>query len=493
LSTVDSPARSTSRAPAWSGELFPSLVRPAEQAEITVAGESLTYAELARAAGGVAKRLRGSRRVVVYAAPTLDTVVSVVGALAAGVPVVTISTHSGRSELEHIIRDSEPEIVLASSTAELPAQLAALPRLPPDGPGGDYREEAADDPERTALIIYTSGTTGLPKGVQIPRRAIATNLDGLADAWAWSPDDVLVHALPLFHAHGLVLGTLGPLRRGGQLVHVGRFEPEAVARALAAGGTMMFGVPTMYSRMADACTEHAEVARGLADTRLLVSGSAALPAIEHQRIEHLTGQRIVERYGLTETLMNTAIRVDAERTPGYVGPPLDHVELKLLDDDCEILDTWDDETFGEIALRGPNLFTGYLNRPEATAEAMHEGWFLTGDLATRRADGYIRIIGRRSTDLIKSGGYRIGAGEVEGVLLEHPAVAEVAVKGLPDAELGERVVAWVVLRPGVDTQDDELIDHAATLLSTHKRPREIRFVDEMPRNPMGKLVKSRLS
>ena len=196
---------------------------------------------------------------------------------------------------------------------------------------------------------------------------------------------------------------------------------------------------------------------------------------------------------MTETLMNTAVRADGERAPGYVGPPLPGVELRLLDDDRNVIEALDDETIGEIALRGPNLFTGYLNRPDATADAFDDGWFLTRDLATRRADGYVRrIVGRRSTDLIKSGGYRIGAGEVEGVLLEHPAVAEAAVKGLPDPDLGERVVAWVALRPGSAATADELIDHAAALLSTHKRPREIRFVDALPRNPMGKVVKAQL-
>lgn len=477
---------------AWSGELFPALARPAAGAAVEVDGESLTYEQLARAAGGVAARLAGVRRAALYATPTLDTVVGVVGALAAGVPLVTISTHSGPKELEHILRDSEPDVVLAGAGTELPEQLAALPRLSPDGAGADYRERATDDPERTALLIYTSGTTGLPKGVQIPRRAIATNLDALADAWAWTSEDVLVHALPLFHAHGLVLGTLGPLRLGGRLVHVGRFAADRIAEALRAGGTMMFGVPTMYSRLTDACATDAAIAPALAGARLLVSGSAALPAVEHERIERLTGQRIAERYGMTETLMNTAVRADGERAPGYVGPPLPGVELRLLDDAHHVIDVADGATIGEIALRGPNLFTGYLNRPDATADAMHGGWFLTGDLATRRVDGYVRIVGRRSTDLIKSGGYRIGAGEVEGVLLEHPAVAEVAVKGLPDPELGERVVAWVVLRPGARAGGEELIDHAAALLSTHKRPREIRFLDELPRTPLGKVVKSRL-
>jgi malonyl-CoA/methylmalonyl-CoA synthetase len=248
----------------------------------------------------------------------------------------------------------------------------------------------------------------------------------------------------------------------------------------------------MYHRIADACEASPELASSFARARLLVSGSAALPAYEHQRMERLTGQRIVERYGMTETIMNTAVRASGERRPGYVGPPVDGVELRLVDESGRPLERADDETIGEIVVRGPNLFTGYLNREEETAAAMHEGWFHTGDMATISADGYVRIVGRRSTDIIKSGGFKIGAGEIEGALLEHPAVAEVAVKGEPDDDLGERVVAWVVLREGQAPSADELLSHASTLLSRHKHPREIHFVEALPRNAMGKVVKKQL-
>jgi malonyl-CoA/methylmalonyl-CoA synthetase len=468
--------------------LFPALAAGRDEESLRVGGEAMTYAELARAAGGLAARLGGVARAAVVATSTLDTCVAVVGALAAGAAVVPINPASADSEIEHVLGDSEPEVVIAPE-GQSPAQL---PRVSPRGSGGDYGEAAAGDPERTALIIYTSGTTGLPKGVQIPRRAIASNLDALFETWAWTPEDRLVHALPLFHVHGLVLGTLGPLRLGGRVEHVGRFSPDGVAAALRAGGTMMFGVPTMYHRLGDAAEQEGAVAEALAGARLLVSGSAALPAVEHRRLEQLTGQKIVERYGMTETLMNTAVRADGERRPGYVGLPVPGVDLRLLGDDGRELDPGD-EAIGEIEVRGPNLFTGYLNRPDATAEAMHDGWFVTGDLATRSPDGYVRIVGRRSTDLIKSGGYKIGAGEVEGALLEHAAVAEVAVKGVPDDDLGECVVAWVVASPGSAPSADELMAHTATLLARHKCPREIRFVDELPRNAMGKVIKKELA
>jgi malonyl-CoA/methylmalonyl-CoA synthetase len=246
----------------------------------------------------------------------------------------------------------------------------------------------------------------------------------------------------------------------------------------------------MYHRLAAAAEKEPGVARALGRARLLVSGSAPLPAREHERIERLCGQRIVERYGMTETLMNCAVRASGDRRPGYVGPPLPGVELRLVDDEGAVVA--EPDAVGEIEIRGPNLFLGYLNRPDATAEAIREGWFRTGDLATRAPDGNVRIVGRRSTDLIKTGGYRVGAGEVEGALLEHPAVAEVAVTGEPDDDLGERIVAWVVLAPGATASEQELAEHVALLLSSHKRPRAVRFVEALPRNEMGKVLKTAL-
>jgi malonyl-CoA/methylmalonyl-CoA synthetase len=472
--------------------LFPRLAVPADGEAIRVAGEALGYRELRDRAAGVALRLAGSRRVAAWAEPTLATCVGVLGSLAAGVAVVPINPGAGSRELEHIVRDSEPELVLASAGAELPAELAGVPRL--DVSSVEPRGVLPDalGPEDTAIVLYTSGTTGPPKGVLIPRRAIESNLDALAEIWEWTREDRLAHALPLFHVHGLVLGILGPLRRGGQVEHVGRFAPEALAGALERGATMVFGVPTMYHRIALAAGEDPAIGVAFGRARLLVSGSAPLPAIEHERIARLTGQRIVERYGMTETLMNVSVRASGERTPGFVGLPLPGVELRLVDDDGVPFEAADGETIGEIQIRGPNVFTGYLNRPEATAEAFRDGWFQTGDLATRAADGYIRIVGRRSTDLIKSGGYKIGAGEIEAALLEHPGVAEAAVAARPDPDLGERVAAWVVRSAGAEVDADDLTAHVAGLLAAYKRPREIHFVDELPRNAMGKVMKKAL-
>ncbi|WP_309115147.1 acyl-CoA synthetase [Saccharothrix sp.] len=439
--------------------LLPALASPTAKVAIRFPGHELTYAELAARARQVAYGLVGKRRIAVWARSDVRTCVAVVGALLAGVPVVPLNPKLGERELAHILSDSEPDLVVDD---ELPSGVE-VPLPEPDG-------------EAPALIIYTSGTTGPPKGVVLPRRALASNLDALAQAWEWTADDVVVHGLPLFHVHGLGIGVLGPLRRGGTVHHLGTFSVASAAEAMASVGTMMFGVPTMYHRIVQA-PEHAAA---FAKARLLVSGSAALPATVHEQLERLTGQRVVERYGMTETLMNTSVRASGDRRPGTVGLPLDGVEVRVVGDEP-----------GEIAVRGPNLFLEYLNRPDATREAFVDGWFRTGDLAVVEPDGYLRIVGRRATDLIKSGGYKIGAGEIENALLEHPGVAEVAVTGEPDEDLGERVVAWVV-STGVPTTGEELADHVARLLTPHKRPRVVRFVESLPRNDMGKVLKREL-
>ncbi len=310
--------------------------------------------------------------------------------------------------------------------------------------------------------------------------------------WEWTADDVLVHGLPLFHVHGLIIGVIGPLRRGGTVRHLGRFSSSAAAKALSTGATMMFGVPTMYHRLALDCADDPALAKSIGAARLLVSGSAALPATDHQRLADVTGQRAVERYGMTETLMNCSVRASGDRRPGTVGSPLPGVSLRLVDDAGTLIEAQDGETVGEIEVTGDNLFLGYLNRPDATEKVMRDGWFRTGDMAVRDPDGYVRIVGRRATDLIKSGGYKIGAGEIENALLEHPAVAEAAVTGEPDDDLGERIVAWIV-PTGEAPPPEELADHVARLLAPHKRPRVVRYLTSLPRNDMGKVMKRALN
>ncbi|MGX7827460.1 acyl-CoA synthetase [Actinokineospora sp. 24-640] len=448
-------------------------------------GLGLTHGQVRAAALAVAGRVAGASRVAVWATPSPETVLAVVGCLAAGVAVVPLNPKTGARELAHILADSAPELLL-HAPGDDPA--VDLPRHAVDIDAQAEGELPEPDPESVAFVVYTSGTTGPPKGVLLPRRAVATNLDALAEIWAWTAEDVVVHALPLFHVHGLIVGVLGPLRRGGAVWHLGRFDSGALAEAFRGGATVMFGVPTMYHRLAADCAADPAVAAAVGSARLLVSGSAALPGTDHARITETTGQRVVERYGMTETLMNCGVRVDGDRRPGVVGPPLPGVEVRVVD---ERGDGVEEGGIGEVEVRGPNLFLGYLNRPDATEAAFRDGWFRTGDMAVRDPDGAIRIVGRRATDLIKSGGYKIGAGEIENALLEHPGVAEAAVTGEPDEDLGERIVAWVV-PSGAPPSTEELADHVAALLAPHKRPRVVRFLDSLPRNEMGKVTKRAL-
>ncbi|WP_405545419.1 acyl-CoA synthetase [Streptomyces phaeochromogenes] len=490
-----------------SPDLFPALTEAqadpdgpgAHRPALRFGDRSLTYGELAATASPLAARVAEAGRIAVWATPTLETAVAVVAALLAGVPAVPLNPKSGESELGHIVSDSAPTLVLAAPGTQLPPALGALERVDIDiNVDVDVRGTGTASPAvgAPALIVYTSGTTGPPKGAVIPRRAIATTLDALADAWQWTGDDVLVHGLPLFHVHGLILGILGPLRRGGSVRHLGRFETAGVTRELSEGATMLFGVPTMYHRIAETLPDDPALAKALARARLLVSGSAALPVHDHERIAEATGRRVIERYGMTETLMNTSVRADGEPRAGTVGVPLPGVELRLTEEDgTTAVEAYDGETVGEIQVRGPNLFTEYLNRPEATAAAFTEdGWFRTGDMAVRDPDGYVRIVGRKATDLIKSGGYKIGAGEIENALLEHPGVREAAVTGEPDADLGERIVAWIVpADPQSPPTVDELADHVARRLAPHKRPRVVHHLDALPRNDMGKIMKRALT
>ncbi|KUL34933.1 acyl-CoA synthetase [Streptomyces regalis] len=476
--------------------LFPALTgAPAERAALRFGERSLTYGELGAAAGALAARIGGAGRVAVWATPALETAVAVLAALQAGVAAVPLNPKSGEKELGHILSDCAPQVVLAAAGDELPSALGDLARIDVDVQATGPLPTPSVSDEDPALIVYTSGTTGPPKGAVIPRRAVAHTLDALADAWQWTGEDVLVHGLPLFHVHGLVLGILGPLRRGGSVRHLGRFTTEGVARELNDGATMLFGVPTMYHRIAQALPEDPGLAQALGKARLLVSGSAALPVHDHERITAATGQRVVERYGMTETLMNTSVRADGEPRAGTVGVPLPGVELRLVEEDGTPITSYDGETVGEIQVRGPNLFTEYLNRPDATTAAFtQDGWFRTGDMAVRDPDGYVRIVGRKATDLIKSGGYKIGAGEIENALLEHAGVREAAVTGEPDADLGERIVAWIVpADPQSPPPAEELANHVAARLAPHKRPRKVHYLDVLPRNDMGKIMKRALT
>lgn len=439
---------------------------------VTIAGEALDRQALFTHAESWAGRMSGAERVAVVAHPTLAAVTTMLAVLTAGRTLVPLSPEAGPRERDHVLADSGVGLLVDGAAV---SDVPGTGRPGPTAPAG------------TALILYTSGTTGAPKGVPIGVDAVTGCIAGLADAWGWTGEDTLVHGLPLNHVHGLVLGLLGPLLVGSALVHTGRPTPAAYAQA---GGSLYFGVPTVWSRVA----ADPAAARALAGARLLVSGSAALPGPVFDGIRDLTGLAPVERYGMTETLITFAARSDEPVVRGSVGRPLPGTDVRLrplLDAEGSAPDLPGDT--GLLEVRGPSVFAGYLGRPEATAETMTaDGWFATGDVARRAEDGTYRLLGRAKTDFIKTGGYRVGAGEVEDALLTCTGVREAAVIGVPDEDLGERIVAFVVVAPGSALDPATLTAHVADALARYKRPREVVIVESLPRNAMGKVDKGRL-
>jgi fatty acid CoA ligase FadD36 len=456
-----------------------AVARGADLADAVRIGDvALSRSDLVGAATSVAERVGNASRVAVFARPTMSTVLAITGCVIAGVPVVPVPADVGQAERRHILTDSGAQAWLG----EPPTDSEGLPHIPVRLHARSWHRYAEPAADSTALIIYTSGTTGPPKGVVLSRRAIAADIDALAEAWQWTPDDTLVHGLPLFHVHGLVLGLFGSLRIGNRFVHTVKATPDRYASA---GGTMFFGVPTVWSRIA----ADRAAAEALRSARLLVSGSAPLPVPVFEQLAELTGHEPLERYGSSESLITLSTRIDGERRPGWVGLPLAGVTTRLVDDQGAPAAA-DGETVAHLQLRGPMMFDGYLDRPDATGAAFtDDGWYRTGDVAVIDDGGMHRIVGRESTDLIKSGGYRIGAGEIETALLGHPGVAEAAVIGKSDDDLGQRIVAFIV----GDVEPKEIIDYVAQQLSVHKRPREVRVVDSLPRNAMGKVLKKELT
>lgn len=462
---------------------------------LVVDGRCLSDADLQEATAALAVELAGAPIAAVDATSSLETVVAVVAALRAGVPVVPVPPDAGPHERRHVLSDSGAAVLLVAperlSEMEAPDARTDIPCMPVDVSarhhGSPLPRPVGMTEEAPAMILYTSGTTGAPKGVVTRRDAIAFDLDALAEAWGWTGSDTIVHGLPLYHVHGLVLGVLGPIRHGGRLIHTGRPTPEAYADAVVnGGGTLCFGVPTIWGRVG-----RSTAAAGLRRARLLVSGSAPLPAPVFEAVQDRCGHRLLERYGMTETLITLSARAGGTRRAGTVGEALPGMEARVVGDDRRPVSA-DGRSIGSLEVSGPSLMDGYLGRPEETAASfMDDEWFATGDVAIVDPDGMHRIVGRASTDLIKTGGFRVGAGEIETALLDHPAVREVAVVGEPDDELGQVVVAYVV-SDGTLGHPEALADWARQRLSAHKCPRRVVNIASLPRNALGKVQKAQL-
>jgi malonyl-CoA/methylmalonyl-CoA synthetase len=348
---------------------------------------------------------------------------------------------------------------------------------------------------RRAMIIYTSGTTGKPKGVVTSHQHIGAQISSLVDAWGWRPTDHLLLTLPLHHVHGIINGLGSALAVRATCEIVPTFDAETVWDRLSSGHVTVFtAVPTIYSRLIaswDAAAPDLRHVRsdGAGGLRLMMSGSAALPIHVLERWRQITGHTLLERYGMTEIGMALSNPLDGERRPGCVGQPLPGVETRLVDEHAAVVA---DGTPGEIEVRGPAVFSEYWQRPDETRAAFRDGWFRTGDMAVIERGAY-RLLGRTSVDIIKTGGFKVSALEIEEVLRTHPAVAECAVVGVEDEEWGERVSAAVELRPGTTLSLADLQTWARELLAPYKIPRALMPVDGLPRNAMGKVVKPQVA
>jgi malonyl-CoA/methylmalonyl-CoA synthetase len=443
-----------------------------------------TYGDLLEASGKVAAGLLdgraslGEARVAFPAVPGWEYVVTQWGVWRAGGIAVPIAVSYPPPEVEYVVRDSGAVRVLRAEDVrawtEVPAPGSRLPAVTEGG---------------RALIVYTSGTTARPKGAVLTHGALRAQVESLAKAWGWTADDRILLVLPLHHVHGIVNVLISALWSGAVCEILPKFDAEQVWERFASRElTLFMAVPTIYQRLiaawesapADRQRAWAAGARAL---RLMVSGSAALSVQTLNRWNEITGHTLLERYGMTEIGMALSNPLRGPRRPGFVGSPLPGVEVRLVGDDGRPVAPG---TPGEIEVRGPTVFLEYWNRPDATQDAFHDGWFRTGDVAVVE-DGSYRILGRTTVDIIKTGGYKVSGLEIEEVLRTHPAVAECAVVGVEDADLGERVC--VAVEASGTLTLDQLQSWAKERLAPYKIPRTLRIVDSLPRNVMGKVVK----
>ena len=462
-----------------------------------------SYAKLDEMSRRVSAALRAGAddlqqaRVAFLTAPSFSYAAVQRGIWRAGGVAVPLATSHPVPELEYVIRDAGVTTFVSDrqfrAVAEPLARAVGVSYLPAEDA---MTAEASDalphlGPSRPAMIIYTSGTTGRPKGVVTTHANIGAQIASLIEAWGWTPHDRLLLVLPLHHVHGIINGLGSALAVTAACELPGTFNAAAVWDRLASGEITVFtAVPTIYHRLIaewDAAPPDVQKARaaGAARVRLMMSGSAALPVQTQERWQAITGSKLLERYGMTEIGMALSNPLVGERVPGHVGVPLPGVEVKLVDESGAVVA---DGTAGEVEVRGPAVFAEYWQRPEETARAFRDGWFRTGDVAVVEGGTY-RLLGRTSVDIIKTGGYKISALELEEVLRTHPAIAECAVVGMHDLEWGERVSAAVELRPNATLSLDELQRWAKAHLAPYKVPRDLRAVPALPRNAMGKVMK----
>jgi malonyl-CoA/methylmalonyl-CoA synthetase len=463
---------------------------------------SFTYGQLLEASGKVASFLLDGAKdlqekaVAFLAPPGFQYVALQWGIWRAGGIAVPLSLFHPRPELQYVLEDTTPAAVVAhpdfvnllKPLAEDLGLRFGLSTQALDHPAGQLPDLA---PARRAMILYTSGTTGKPKGVVTTHENLTAQITSLVQAWGWTWDDRILEVLPLHHVHGIVNVISCALWVGAECEIFPRFDAQEVWKRFAQGTlTLFMAVPTIYVKLIDAWEESSpaeqkRMSEGCRKMRLMVSGSAALPVPTLERWQEISGHVLLERYGMTEIGMGISNSLNGKRFPGYVGMPLPGVEARLTDETGQPVAPG---TPGEIEIRGKTVFLEYWRKPQETQKAFRDGWFLTGDVAVEE-NGIYRILGRSSVDIIKTGGYKVSALEIEETLLTHPDIKEGAVVGIPDPVWGERVVAALVVREGASLETKSLRAWGKERLATYKVPQEVVILQELPRNAMGKVSK----
>ena len=478
-----------------------------DRVAIVADGRSYSYGDLDRVSRSVAGSLLdgaddlGQARVAFLVTPGFDYVAVQRGTWRAGGVAVPLAASHPPPELEYVVRDSGAAVVvgepgsasvLGPIAAAAGARFLTTPELCEHVGASTLPHLGAT---RAAMIIYTSGTTGRPKGVVTTHATIGAQVAALVDAWAWSPADRLLLALPLHHVHGIINGLGSALAVAATCEMLATFDAAAVWRRFASGEITVFtAVPTMYRRLIaawDAASEADQRAwsAGARGMRLMMSGSAALPVQTLERWQELTGHTLLERYGMTEIGMALSNPLRGERRPGTVGVPLPGVDVRLVDESGAAVEGG---AAGEIEVRGPAVFREYWQRPDETRSVFRDGWFRTGDMAVVEHGSY-RLLGRTAVDIIKTGGFKVSALEIEEVLRTHPSIAECAVVGLADQDWGERVAVALEPAAGTTLSLEALQQWAKTQVAPYKVPRAMIVVDALPRNAMGKVVKSQVA
>ena len=482
-------------------KVFKQLNSFKERVAIESEGIEFSYAHLIEKSDLIASFLLGEKkdlmeeRIGFLINPNIDYICTLWGIWKAGGIAVPLSLSAKENELDHYISDSAIKLIITSDSCQQKENIPDKNNLDVKNLEDLLLEDKSKLPdlsqERKAMILYTSGTTNKPKGVVCTHKNVEAQISALVEAWEWTKEDHIPLFLPLHHIHGIINSLSCPLFVGAKVTMLGPFDAEKICSEVASKNFTVFtAVPTIYFSLIEQLENSmdSKLSEGFKKMRLMMSGSAALAPEIHKKWKQLTGQELLERYGMTEVGMALSNKINGERRPGSVGVPLPEVKVRLEDDKGKMINNEDEA--GQLLIKGPQVFQGYLNLPDKTKESFKDGWFITGDVVMLER-GYYKILGRDSVDIIKSGGYKISALEIEDVLLRNDKIKECAVVGIPDDKWGEIVATAIVVKKEA-IKTEEIQQWCCNYLSDYKVPRRVEILENLPKNSMGKITKPEL-